>query len=105
MQLVRNSPDVPDAMHISHEALQDHVPELLDDLVDRLRLEKEGPKETVADHSRSHGRAQWKAGYNLSELIWEIYIIKRVLKQSVLVEFRAGASRIFQGRNAPRRKR
>ena len=87
MQLVRESPDVPDAMHISHEALQDHVPELIDDLVDRLRLEKEGPMEAVSDHSRSHGRAQWKAGYNLSELIWEIYIIKRVLKRSVLVQF------------------
>ena len=87
MQLVRESPDVPDAMHISHEALQDHVPELIDDLVDRLRLEKEGPMEAVSDHSRSHGRAQWKAGYNLSELIREIYIIKRVLKRSVLVEF------------------
>ncbi len=69
MHLVRESPDVPDAMHISHEALQDHVPELIDDLVDRLRLEKEGPMEAVSAHSRSHGRAQWKAGYNLSELL------------------------------------
>ena len=95
MQLVRNSPDIPDALHISQEALQDHVPELLDDLVDRLRLEKEGPQETVADHSRSHGRAQWKAGYNLSELIWEIYIIKRVLKQSDPRGICAGSSRIL----------
>ena len=87
MQIVRDSPDVPDAMHISHEALQDHVPELLDDLVDRLRLEKEESREAVADHSRRHGRAQWKAGYNLSELLWQIYIIKRVLRESVLVEF------------------
>ncbi len=87
MHLVRNSPDMPAALHISHEAVQDHVPGLIDDLVDRLRLEKEGPEEAAADHSRSHGRAQWKAGHNLSELIWEIYIIKRVLKQSVLVNF------------------
>ena len=87
MLLVRESPDVPDAMHISHEALQDHVPELIDDLVGRLRLEREGAEEAMSDHSRSHGRAQWKAGYNLSELIWEIYIIKRVLKRSVLVAF------------------
>ena len=87
MLLVRESPDVPDALHISQEALQDHVPELIDDLVGRLRSAKEGPEEATAGHSRSHGREQWKAGYNLSELIWEIYIIKRVLKQSVLVEF------------------
>ena len=87
MQLVRESPDIPDAMHISYEALQDHVPELINDLVDRLRLEKEGSREAVSDHSRSHGRAQWKAGYNLSELIWEIYTIKRVLKRSILVKF------------------
>jgi hypothetical protein len=26
MQLVRESPDVPGAVHISHDALQDHVP-------------------------------------------------------------------------------
>ena len=87
MPLVRECPEIPGALHISHEALQDHVPRLIDDLVDRLRLEKAGPEETAADHSRSHGRAQWKAGYNLSELIWEIYIIKRVLKRTVLVGF------------------
>jgi signal transduction histidine kinase len=85
--LVRESPDVPDALHISEKALEDHVPELLGDLVERLHEEKEGSQKTTSDHSRSHGREQWKAGYNISELIWEIYIIKRVLKQSVLVEF------------------
>ena len=87
MQLVRESPDVPDALHISEAALQDHVPELIGDLVTRLSQKKEGSQETTSDHSRSHGSEQWKAGYNISELIWEIYIIKRVLKQSVLVEF------------------
>jgi signal transduction histidine kinase len=87
MLLVRESPDVPDALHISEAALQDHVPELLGDLVAQLREEKQGSRETTSDHSRSHGREQWKAGYNISELIWEIYIIKRVLKQSVLVKF------------------
>ena len=87
MLLVRESPDVPDALHISEEALQDHVPQLLGDLVERLRHDQTGRREATADHSRSHGREQWKAGYNISELIWEIYIIKRVLKQSVLVEF------------------
>ena len=87
MPLVRQSPDVPDALHISHEALQDHVPALMNDLVERLRLENEGPKQLAADHSRTHGLEQWKAGYNISELIWEIYIIRCVVTQSVLVEF------------------
>jgi signal transduction histidine kinase len=87
MGIVRASPDMPDALHISQEALQDHVPELIGDLVSHLRLAKEGPENEASDHSRSHGREQWKAGYNISELIWEIYIIKRVLKQSVLVAF------------------
>jgi signal transduction histidine kinase len=87
MLLVRESPDVPDALHISEAALQDHVPELLGDLVERLSEEKAGSQEVTSDHSRSHGREQWKAGYNISELIWEIYIIKRVLKHSVLVDF------------------
>jgi signal transduction histidine kinase len=79
---------VPDALHISEKALQDHVPELLGDLVDRLREgRKDASQATTSDHSRSHGREQWKAGYNISELIWEIYIIKRVLEESVLEEF------------------
>ncbi len=60
---------------------------LMDDLVERLRLEKEGAKQVAADHSRSHGRDQWKAGYNITELIWEIYIIRQVLTQSILVAF------------------
>ncbi len=87
MKLVRESPDVPGALHISQEALQDHVPGLIDDLVGRLRTEQEGPEDGASDHSRSHGHDRWKAGYNISELIWEIYIIKRVLKRSVLVRF------------------
>jgi hypothetical protein len=33
MGIVRASPDMPDALSISHEALQDHVPELIEDLV------------------------------------------------------------------------
>ncbi len=87
MQFVQHSPDVPDALHLSDAALRDHVPELITDLVERLRLEKEGAKEATGDLSRRHGREQWKAGYNISELIWEVYLIKRVLKQSVLVAF------------------
>ena len=87
MPLVRENPNVPGALHISREALEDHVPQLLDDLVERLRLETEGSKPAAVDHSRSHGRQQWKAGYNISELIWEIYIIRRVLTESVLMEF------------------
>ena len=87
MPLVRESSNMPNALHISQKALQDHVPVLLDDLVERLRLEKEGPEQGAAHHSRNHGRDQWKAGYNISELIWEIYIIRRVLTQSVLVAF------------------
>jgi hypothetical protein len=47
MQLVRESPDVPGAVHISPDALRDHVSELMDDLVEHLRVGKEGMKEPV----------------------------------------------------------
>lgn len=88
MNLVRESPEVLGAAHISHEALQDHVPELMNDLVDLLRLEREpATNEQSAKHSRIHGREQWKAGYNVSELIWEIYIIRHVLTNSILGQF------------------
>jgi signal transduction histidine kinase len=87
MQLVRGSPEVPRAAHISPDALQDHVPELMDDLVEYLRVGKEGMMEQAVEHSRTHGREQWKAGYNISELIWEIYIIRRILTETVLAEF------------------
>jgi signal transduction histidine kinase len=87
MQLVRDSPDVPGAAHISHEALEDHVPHLLDNLMDLLLSENEGVRKQAAHHSRTHGREQWRAGYNISELIWEIYIIRQVLTQTVLADF------------------
>jgi signal transduction histidine kinase len=87
MQLVRDSPEVPRAAHISPDALQDHVPELMDDFVEYLRVGKEGVMEQAVEHSRMHGREQWKAGYNISGLIWEIYIIRRILTETVLAEF------------------
>jgi signal transduction histidine kinase len=87
MQLVRDSPEVPTAVHMSPDALQDHVPELMDDLVEYLCVGKEGMKEQAVEHSRTQGRELWKGGYNISELIWEIYIIHRVLTETVLAEF------------------
>ncbi len=87
MMLARQSPHIPDAMLISREALQDHVPELISDLLESLRHEEEAPLSVVGDHFRKQGFEQCKAGCDISELIWEIYIIKRVLKQSVLAGF------------------
>jgi His Kinase A (phospho-acceptor) domain len=52
-----------------------------------LRIKEEGMKEHAVEHSRTHGHELWKAGYNISELIWEIYMIRRVLTQTVLPEF------------------
>jgi signal transduction histidine kinase len=86
MQDVRMSPNIPKAIDLSLEALQDHVPQLLEALVDQLRDET-AAQQAAADHSRSHGTEQWSAGYNFSELIWEIYIIRRVLVEVALPEF------------------
>jgi hypothetical protein len=101
MLLVRESPAGPDAMHISQEALQDHVPELIDDLVARLRSEKLEARGVVADHSRSHGREQWKAGYNISELIWEIDIIKGLLADARRYEHDLEGQDGFDKRHLP----
>ena len=59
MQLVRESPDVPGAVHISHDALQDHVPELMDGNDEPvIRLKRDGYHERPALACRSFSSPQ-----------------------------------------------
>ncbi len=87
MKWVRESPDIPQALLLSPEVLQDHVPQLIDLLIEHLRSGKEGAEAAALGQSRSHGTAQWKAGYDPSQLIWELYLIRRVLTEYALASF------------------
>jgi len=84
---VKQSLKGPGAKRLSDERLSDHMPELLEDLANRLRAEQDGPDDATVAHARSCEQKRWQEGYRVSELVWEIYFVQRIVTQLVLPEF------------------
>ena len=86
-------PHVPEANRLAVPALEDHIPALLDELIDALAPEK--TREALASGtlrfgalvlSQMHGRARQRSGYTLESAIRELSLFRVVLLELVLNE-------------------
>ncbi len=84
---VQRNPDIHSAEHLTFRELVDHLPQLFDDLANRLR--RAGAKSTgaTAEHSHEHGSHRWRQGYALGELLREIGIIRRTIFLDCVAKF------------------
>ena len=98
MEAVRLDPAVPAADELSLVQLQDHVPQILDDL-NRSLSEALGPeiKERSAWRAATHAQLRWEQHYDISQLIREIADLRRVLIYH-LAEFHDDRAPSFNGR-------
>ncbi len=69
------SADVPDACDLSRVDFNDHVPELLDRLTDRLR----GKATSLDSTGRNHGICRWAQGYSIAEVVTELGHLRSTL--------------------------
>ena len=90
---VLGDPQVPEASHLAVPALEDHIPSLLDELIDALGPER--TREALASStlrfgalvlSQMHGRARQRSGYALESAIRELSLFRVVLLDLVLDE-------------------
>ena len=76
---VRDDPLIPDAHELTLAALQDHFPQLLNELLTGLRQPAtllDAESRQVADN---HGSARWRQGYRLDEVLRELARIREIL--------------------------
>ena len=81
MAAVREDPEIPNADHLTLGALQDHLPQILVELVEALRKPPQDlqdapePRQTA----REHGKMRWRSGYRFDELLRELARIREII--------------------------
>jgi len=80
MVAVRGDGKIPSADHLTISALEDHFPQLLAELIEVLR--QADPAVNLWQTQRtgeSHGKARWRNGYRLDEVIRELARLREII--------------------------
>jgi two-component system CheB/CheR fusion protein len=76
----RDRSQIPSAQDLTVPQLRDHVPSLLDEIINAVVGET--PPDVEAD-GREHGRQRWGTGYDIQEVLRELAILREVLMDRV----------------------
>ncbi|MEO6845652.1 MAG: HAMP domain-containing sensor histidine kinase [Chthoniobacterales bacterium] len=80
---VKQDAKIPTADELPRVELLDHLPLILDTLIDQLR-KSTGAHEDQVKYAETHGELRWRQNYRLDELLGEISILRKVLGEMLL---------------------
>ena len=82
-ELVRSDSSLPEQrLNFTDEELDDHLPALLDAIINTLRGQ-EVSEETIRQRGAVHGQTRRAHGYSITQLIREFAIFRKLLRQAV----------------------
>jgi PAS domain S-box-containing protein len=87
-EAVRTDPAIAASTTLPHEQLIDHLPQVFDDLADTLG-ERVAPIAASAEHAQAHGEHRWWQGFQFTELLREMSILRRIISVEYLSAFAA----------------
>jgi PAS domain S-box-containing protein len=61
----------------------DHLPELLDELVERLEGRADELTVKITDAARKHGRVRFNQGYTIPQILFETRILEEILRETI----------------------
>src|SRR5215472_16143639 len=80
IEAVEDNPGIPSTYRLTDKQLMDHLPRLLQEIIEQLRQEAgDGLSTQESSTSKTHGRQRWQQGFALDELLFEIDILRQVL--------------------------
>ena len=85
---VRTDPTIATSTRLPHEQLVDHLPLVFDDLAETLGGPV-APNEDAAEHAHAHGEHRWWQGFQFTELLREMSILRRIISVEYLSAFAA----------------
>ena len=85
---VRTDPAIATSTKLPHEQLVDHLPLVFDDLAETLGGPAAPTKET-AEHAHQHGEHRWWQGFQFTELLREMSVLRRIISVEYLAAFAA----------------
>jgi signal transduction histidine kinase len=87
MRAVSSDENIPSADRLTMTTLQDHFPEMLRELAEAVREPRKSDAPAARETGSAHGRARWRSGYRIDELLRELARIREmVLKEIATIE-------------------
>jgi PAS domain S-box-containing protein len=74
------------AIPLTPEERIDHLPELLDELIGRMEENRDVVSVQAAEAARKHGRARYRQGYTIPQILFETRVLQRVLSATIQKE-------------------
>jgi RsbT co-antagonist protein rsbRD N-terminal domain len=85
---VQHNPDIASSNRIDDAELIDHLPQLLENIAERLNDPQSHYDYVAITHpGRSHGKFRWRQGYKLQEVIREAGVMHWILMRDCLNAF------------------
>jgi PAS domain S-box-containing protein len=85
---VRTDPAIATSTKLPHEQLMDHLPLVFDDLAETLGG-PEAPRARMSKHAHEHGEHRWWQGFQFTELLREMSVLRRIISVEYLAAFAA----------------
>jgi signal transduction histidine kinase len=88
IRAIRTTATIPSAFALTDQQLIDHFPQLFSDLVEYFITEAdtETRKRTV-DAAVKHGATRWQQGYELTELVRELWLVHKSILDNAIDKF------------------
>ncbi len=84
VKVVESDPEIPTSDRLTFSALEDHFPEMLQELAGEIRS---GPltsdSASVKATAKAHAKSRWKNGYRLDEVLRELNRIREMLTHEI----------------------
>jgi hypothetical protein len=92
---VQQNPDIASSNRIDEAELTDHLPQLLENIAERLKDPQLRYDYLAVTHpGRTHGKFRWRQGYRLQEVIREAGMIRWILMRNSLDAFEREVGRL-----------
>jgi signal transduction histidine kinase len=93
LEAVQRDDRIPSADRLTMEALKDHFPEMLAELISAVHEGQAGEEAGEAlETGREHGKARWRNGYRLDEVLRELNRIREMIVKEVVAFCEGGIS-------------
>lgn len=83
MRAVSSDENIPSADRLTMTTLQDHFPEMLRELAEAVREPRKSDAPAARETGSAHGRARWRSGYRIDELLRELARIREMVLKEV----------------------
>jgi signal transduction histidine kinase len=88
VRTIRATPTIPSAHALTDQELIDHFPQLFADLTEYF-LNQANPesRQRAVDAAVNHGKTRWRQGYQLTELVRELWLVHKSILDHALERF------------------